>query len=117
MARRSISGRYLDTSCPVYDKDGKQWTLQCILPSGALVFIDDNEFLLKVDNHGRRFNDRKQILFNEAPETVEFLSLYPDGSVYKKSCCPVSQSSYGLENLIQIKLTRRGDKIVGKEFC
>jgi hypothetical protein len=59
----------------------------------------------------------RQLVFNEEPTTVEYLSLYPDGQVYKKSCCPVKTSSYGVENLIQIKVTRRGDEIIGKEFC
>ena len=115
MAKRNRE--LLDASCPVYDKDGKLWTLSCVLPSGTLVFIDDQEFLLKVNKYGERSVDRKQILFNDEPETTEFLSLYPDGNVYRKSCCPVSTSSYGVDNLIQIKVTRRGGKIVRKEFC
>ena len=59
----------------------------------------------------------KQRVFNQLPETVEYLSLYPDGNVYRKSCCPVRYSSYGVENLIQIKVTKRGGKIIDKQFC
>ena len=115
MAKRSISN--IDTSCPVYDKNGNQWRFSCELPSGTLVFMDQNEFLLKVNKRGERLTDRKAVLFNQEPETTEFLSLYPDGNVYRKSCCPVSTSQYGVENLIQIKVTRRGGKIISKEFC
>jgi len=50
------------------------------------------------------------------PVTVEYLSLYPHDDVYRRSRGPVKTSQYGVENLIQIKVTRQGGKIIAKEF-
>lgn len=50
------------------------------------------------------------------PITVEYLSLYPHDDVYRRNHGPVKSSQYGVENLIQIKVTRQGDKIIAKEF-
>ena len=41
-----------------------------------------------------------------------------NGNIYTKteSEGPIRSSSYGLENIVQLKITRRGDKIIAKEL-
>lgn len=67
-----------------------------------------------IDANGHTYTARVK---NEVREKVEFVTLYPTGQWYSKECCPVSTSSYDLDDLIQLKITRRNGKIVKKEFC
>lgn len=90
-------------------------------PNGNLVVAhkNGNRALRTVDKYGYNTDPRLpyvQVVTNEGPCTVEYIALYPNGNVYRKECCPIRDSSYGVENLIQIKITRQGDKIINKEF-
>lgn len=84
---------------------------------GFAVVIQGENNVRQFDRYGYPTDNWPARAANEVPEITEFLSLYPDGNVYRKTCCPVSQSHYGVENLIQIKVTRRGDQIIKKEFA
>lgn len=92
------------------------------LESGSTVVQPQSipSYAFSIDKYGRKIlpnSPASQVrVTNAEPIIVEYLSLYPTGQVYKKDCCPVSNSSYDLENLIQIKVTRQGDKIIDKEF-
>lgn len=48
--------------------------------------------------------------------TVEYLAWYPTSAVYESHTGPIKSSSYGLDQLIQIKVTKHDGKIVDKEF-
>lgn len=108
----------------LYDaRTGLQLVLMHRFPNGNLVVANDKAgFARTVDAYGynlapaNRPDLRKPRVLNEIPTEVEYLSLYPDGNTYTKRDGPVRTSSYGVENLIQIKVTRRGGKIVNKEF-
>lgn len=105
---------------PLFTKDtGLQVKLLKRFPNGNLgVEIVGKNRAVTVDAYGRDLmqgSGRIRIV-NEPPVTVEYLSLYPDGNMYSKACCPVRTSSYDVENLIQIRVTRRGGKIIDKEF-
>jgi hypothetical protein len=109
--------KLLKLNQPLFKKDGTEVELLTKLPSGNLVFIDGNEKLAKTDKYGRSVAHGGTLVTNDSPITVEYLSLYPNGNVYRKDCCPVRSSIHGVENLIQIKVTKRGGKIISKEFC
>lgn len=55
-------------------------------------------------------------------QRVEYWSVYPPlkgeqhGRTFKSTTGPVYNSMYGVENLVQIKVTFLGDEIVGKEI-
>lgn len=110
---------------PLFDKNGNELCLIKRYPGTGNLAVENPEFdrVFTVDKYGYppyvpHGYEKKQVVFNEEPTTTEYLSLYPDGNVYKKTCCPVRTSSYDIENeLIQIKVTRRGGKIIRKEFC
>lgn len=88
-------------------------------PNGNLVIGTLQERAGTVDAYGRDVtkHQRTRVVNKvKVEDKVEYLSLYPSGNVYSRSDGPVRTSSYGVENLIQIKVTRRGDKIIRKEF-
>jgi hypothetical protein len=60
--------------------------------------------------HPRRILARMQ-----PDQTVEFWSVYPNGNVYKGDH-KICNSSYPLEDLVQMKVTKVDGKIVAKEF-
>lgn len=48
-------------------------------------------------------------------ETITYKAIYPSGEVYD-SDRPIQTSSYGLDQIIQVKITKRGTRIVKKEI-
>ncbi len=114
----------LNTKRQLFDVNGTPMEIIRKFANGNLVVVTEGQQVARtVDSYGFNLAPRNrpelavQRVFNTLPETVEYLTLYPNGNVYTKQCCPVKTSSYGVENLIQIKVTRRGDKIIRKEFC
>lgn len=114
-----MAKKIIKTDRSLYHKDGSDLCFVGTTSQGKLCFSDVNsDRLVTTDRYG--YKHGMAVVFNEPKETVEILSLYPDGNVYRKGgCCPtpVQSSIYGVENLIQIKLTKRGGRIIKKEFC
>lgn len=56
-------------------------------------------------------------LANKPTRTVKYVAFYPQtGSVYEQSHGPIKTSSYGLDQIIQVKLTYDGDQLIAKEI-
>lgn len=101
-------------------RKGTQLRLLHRFPNGNLVVAnDDGNFAKTVDPYGYTLAPdhlRKRLVTNAPIQTVEYVSIYPNGGVYQRADGPVKTSSYGVENLIQIRVTKLGDQIVKKEF-
>lgn len=119
-----MTNQKLRLTKPLYDiHTGKEVELLHKFRNGNLVVMhEDSNFARTVDAYGynlapdNRPDLRKPRIVNKIPERVEYVSIYPNGGVYQRADGPVKSSSYGVENLIQIKITRRGGRIVKKEF-
>jgi aspartyl/asparaginyl-tRNA synthetase len=75
------------------------------------------QFVVERDDGDQKIFDLSQLRALLKPkETVEYLSVYPQGNVYRSDYSPVKSSSYGLDQLIQVKVTKVNGKIVKKEL-
>lgn len=107
--------RKLDLKQPLFIEH-EPATLVHIFPNGRVAAIRRGEtFVRNFDQYGRPNDSGCRWLSNEAPCVVEVVTLYPNGTVYTKDR-PVGSSQYGVENLIQVRVTRRGDQIIKKEL-
>jgi hypothetical protein len=102
---------------------GRELSLFYKFPNGNLIVVDETaNFARTVDAYGynlapaNRPDLRKPRVLNSVPEEVEYWSIYPNGQIYTKTDGPVRTSSYGIENLVQVKITRRQGRVVKKEF-
>lgn len=106
----------INTNQPVID--AKTGAPLCFIgeSNGNLYFHrpNDGDKTIRTTLYGYAKGER--VVENDLPETSEVFTIYPNGNVYNK-CCPVETSSYGVDNLIQVRVTRRGGKIIRKEFC
>lgn len=72
-------------------------------------------FLRQFNRSGRPIDGNIEPAVNNLPVTVEVVTLYPHGTVYVKDT-PVQSSSYGVDQLIQVRVTKRGGRIIKKEL-
>lgn len=114
-----MAKKIIKTDRSLFHKDGSDLCFVGTTSQGKLCFSDVNsDRIVTTDRYG--YKNGVRVVSNEAQETVEIITLYPNNTVYRKSgCCPtpVQHSSYGVDNLIQIRVTKRGDRIIKKEFC
>lgn len=94
----------------------------------TVVFIHKNgDFALHVagENKIRQFNkygyptdSHFDDAANEGPVTVEVVSFYPaTGNIYvKDGGYPIQESIYGVDQLIQVRVTKKGGRIIKKEL-
>ncbi len=58
-----------------------------------------------------------QLLTMSRPETtIEYWVLYPSGASYVREYGPVRSSQHGLDQLVQIKVTKQDGRIINKEL-
>lgn len=56
-------------------------------------------------------------LVNKPTRTIKYVAFYPQtGSVYEQGSSPIKTSSYGLDQIVQVKLTYDGDVLIAKEI-
>jgi len=86
------------------------------LPNGNIVVKRDGEnYVRTFDRRGKPADFSHTDLTNELPITVQVVTLYPNGGVYQKEE-PVRSSMYGLDQLIQVRITRQGARVISKEL-
>ncbi len=62
-------------------------------------------------------NDPNVVLTNKPTRVVKYVAFYPQtGAVYEQGNSPIKTSMYGLDQIVQIKLTYEGDRLIAKEL-
>jgi hypothetical protein len=107
--------RKINLKQPVYI-DGKEASIVWISKHGIFaVEMPAENTLRQFNQYGRPLDGNLEYAVNIAPETTEIVVIYPHGDVYV-SARPYKDSMYGIDQLIQIRVTKRGGKIVRKEL-
>lgn len=91
-------------------------TIVFIFPNGNFAAtLPGENFVRQFSSHGNPLDQPAERAANEEPVTVEIVALYPTGAIYV-SGRPIGSSSYGVDQLIQVRVTRRGGRIINKEL-
>ncbi len=108
--------KQIDTKSPLYRGEQQVMFLFQARGNGNIVVVDHGRGRgYTFDGYGRPVDGMRMALSNELPVHTEVVTLYPNGGIYVKDT-PVRTSSFGVENLIQVRVTRRGDQIIKKEL-
>lgn len=108
--------KQIDLQAPVFVNRKPANIIHNFRSNGNIVVVVQGErFARSFTPFGKPADDRCYDLTNAAPITVEVVTLYPSGDIYVKGT-PVRTSSFGVENLIQVEVTRQGDQIIKKRL-
>lgn len=100
---------------PIY-VGGQEATVIFIHQNGDFaVNVPGQNYIRQFKPTGRPSDNWSDWAENEAPVTTEVLILYPNGNVYDQPM-PVRSSSYGLDQLVQVRITKQNGRIIKKEL-
>jgi len=106
----------IDLKEPIYVRGRSAEAVVFVFPNGNFALKMQGEVKLRQFNrYGAPIDVNWDQATNDGPVTTEVVTLYPNGAIYQKEA-PVRSSSYGVDQIIQVRVTKRGDKIISKEL-
>lgn len=104
---------------------GKEATILYKFDSGRVAVLVEGEQVVRTFAKNQMFGTEswrdiaitEVQLVNKVERRVEYVAFYPQkDAVYGRNSQPYQSSMYGLDQIVQVKLTYEGDRLIAKEL-